>query len=441
MADRAVRRLKKPIARERVVLGGMHRDALRLFGAASMGYGVAFLASPLLTRLYSPEEFGIYVLFGAVAFCDVVACLGFDRAIVVTRDDGVAKELFFIACLSSVAVVVLCLVGMAAASGYDVVPTWFVWGVPLYVGAYGLMLALGGVATRSGQVGAIANARLVQSLTNPSLQLALGFGPKGAMSLAVGQIGGAAAGAIAYLRRLRRTSQVHVSPLPDRSRVLATVRQFDSFPRCWVPATLLNSVNQQLPLFTISVFFGAHAGGLFGFGQRIIGAGVGLVCAAVSQAYFVHAAAALRSDESIIRLRKQVFAVLKAQMLLTLPFVVVLLLSPMWMATVFGDQWNEAGFYFQLLAIPFASQLCISPIHALIDALQEPRLHLWRELTRLALTGLALTIPLVLATKISTVLMAYAASVCASYMLGLYVIVRALDHRIRGLALAGSARS
>lgn len=413
------------------MLTRIHRDALKLFGAASFGYAVAFLVSPLLTRLYSPAEFGVYVVFGAVAFCDVVACLGFDRAIAVAGENGQANRLFVIACLAALTVAIAYVVATALASDRGLVPTWFVWSVPAYVGAYGLVQALAGLAIRRNGVATIATARMLQALTTPSLQVALGFGPKGAASLAAGQIGSYVIGAIAYLLK---GSAVRAQPAGGTASLVATARQFGNFPRSWVPATLLNSINQQLPLFAISALFGTHAGGLYGFGQRVIGAGVGLVCMAVSQAYFVHAAAALRTGGSLVQLRGQIFAIVRSQALLVAPFVLVLLFSPMWVAAVFGTQWQGAALYFQLMALPFAAQLCISPVHVLIDAMQEPRLHLSRELLRLALTASVFVVPLVSATEISTVLLGYAAGVCASYLFGLYRIVAALDGRIRQAA-------
>lgn len=66
-------------------------DVLKLVGGTAFAQALAVLASPVLTRLYGPEAFGIAALFVAVTgIISVVACLRYELAIMLPKRDGEA---------------------------------------------------------------------------------------------------------------------------------------------------------------------------------------------------------------------------------------------------------------------------------------------------------------------------------------------------------------
>lgn len=360
----------------------MRRDAVQLFVATSAGYGLAILLAPVLSRIYSPTEFGAYAFFGAIACCDVVACLGFDRAIAIAANERIARLLALGACISVFVVAAFNAAIARAGTSYLQGPDWVWWAVAIYVSSYGLVQVFAGLAVRAKRVDQLAVARFSQASTVPLVQLALGFGPKGALSLAVGQIIGQLAGCVAYLSRGAELRFAQFNFVEFRHALIS----FGHFPRTWAPATLLNSVNLQLSLVGIVMLFGPNAAGLYGFGQRIVGAGVGLVTSAVSQACFTHVAAMVRNDSTVGVLRGHVFYVLRGQAALVVPMVLALTLAPYWAEPLLGSAWRDSAEYFQLMAAPFAVQLVVSPVHVVADALGKPGVHLWREAFRFVAT-------------------------------------------------------
>ena len=54
------------IGRPRVALGGVARSVVLVGGATAIGHGALILASPILSRLYSPEAFGLLSVYSAV---------------------------------------------------------------------------------------------------------------------------------------------------------------------------------------------------------------------------------------------------------------------------------------------------------------------------------------------------------------------------------------
>src|ERR1044071_4760359 len=73
---------------------GLLRASLTLAAGGAVAAALPLLLGPLLTRLFSPSEFGLYHLFAAVAAnLAVVACGRYEFALPLAANDGEAEGL------------------------------------------------------------------------------------------------------------------------------------------------------------------------------------------------------------------------------------------------------------------------------------------------------------------------------------------------------------
>ncbi|MCG8507788.1 MAG: oligosaccharide flippase family protein, partial [Rhodospirillales bacterium] len=125
-------------------------------------HGIMLAVTPMLTRLFDPSAFGVLAIYMAVVgLVGVVACFGFEAAIVLADDDRDASILLGL-CLSSAFVwaalagVVIALfgdvlIGLAHASALGTV----LWLIPLAIFLRGAYQALMYRATRAERMGHI----------------------------------------------------------------------------------------------------------------------------------------------------------------------------------------------------------------------------------------------------------------------------------------------
>ena len=67
---------------------GLIRSVAVLASGSVLGQAIIILGSPLLTRLYLPEQFGVFATFGAVlVVLGTLSALGYHVAIPVPGDD------------------------------------------------------------------------------------------------------------------------------------------------------------------------------------------------------------------------------------------------------------------------------------------------------------------------------------------------------------------
>lgn len=150
-------------------------------------------ASPVLTRLHTPEAFGIAAIYLALlGVGSTIVCLRYDIAISVASDDRTAAALLSGAVGAAVLVasmsgIVLYIVGadVMRALRADGLTPWL-WLIPLGLLLTGIQQPLLYWALRARSAGRISTARFAQSAVLVGTQLAAGAQGIGAIGLVGG---------------------------------------------------------------------------------------------------------------------------------------------------------------------------------------------------------------------------------------------------------------
>ena len=169
-------------------------------GAAQL---VALLALPLMTRLYAPEDFGVFSIYAAIlSIGAVLVCLRYELAIVLPKSEKLAKLVFNVAIISSIIVSMIFILIIFFFSklildlyGLDADQLW-IWLLPLSLFIGGCYKASIFWHTREKNYKNLAIAKVSQSLPQTVIQLLLGFTGIGVIGLVLGEIAGKFFGAI-----------------------------------------------------------------------------------------------------------------------------------------------------------------------------------------------------------------------------------------------------
>ena len=164
----------------------------------ALAQALPLLLGPLLTRLYSPQQFGVYHLFAAVAAnIAVVACARYEHALPLARDDDEARALVALCrwiLLAVIGLSALVAVPWALVTGQ----LWPLW-LPAAVGTLGWLSLATLAAMRAQRFTALAASRVLQHGGGAALQAAAGAAGAGVAGLIVAPIAAALAAA-AWLR-------------------------------------------------------------------------------------------------------------------------------------------------------------------------------------------------------------------------------------------------
>jgi O-antigen/teichoic acid export membrane protein len=404
-------------------------NTLMLVGGTGIGQTLMLLSLPLLTRLFTPAEFGAMAVFLAIVVpLATVSGLRYDMAIPVADDDGEARSLLwaalaFTALLAALLVAVLLLIGPRLGhllNVSDVISWW--WLLPLSVGLSGAYNALSFAAIRNKTYGALSASRAMQGIGQVGTQVTLGFLGAGVEGLLLGIVARFGASALTLVRRPRaRRDSVPV----DRRDVRRAVRKYRRFPIFMGNASLLTALSQHLPSLALAVLYGPAIAGLFSLSIRALEAPVTLVAQMSAQVYYGNLSEAARSEPARMRaiFRTTVTGLAAVGVV---PFL-LFLFGPQLFPLLFGSAWSEAGAFARILAFTFLVRFLARGVGSETLAVTgRYGTQLWLEGARVAGIGLAFGLAAVADLTSTTTVILYAAVMAVAHLLTLAASSRAL---------------
>lgn len=361
--------------------GRFARRLTVLSGGTVLGQGLLVLVSPLLTRLYGPEEFGVLAVFSAVAaiLCPIAAAR-YEVALPVVRDDRDAAGLAAAGCLAAVALAALSALallaaGDALAAGLGI-PGYggALWFLPPMLLSWGLSIVLAHWSIRRGSFRVNAASNFALSASQALGQAALGLAGAGATALVAGYVAGSLVRCGLLLRALPRPDRALLKGAMAAGRgMLALARGHWHYPAYSGSAALLQSAAQMLPAVFIAVLYGPAAAGWFGLGQRVTGMPTRMVGEAAAQAYLSEIAQA-EGPAAVHRLFKR--TALRFLLLGLVGLGPLLLAGPALFALIFGEPWRTTGAIVQILVPLHLARFVALPVAQTLNVTGRQHLHL-----------------------------------------------------------------
>lgn len=364
----ALRRLRLPG-------GGFTRSVVTLASGTAVAQLLLALATPVLTRLYAPADYGTLAVYSAtLTVLLVLGSLRYEMAIPLPDDDAVAGSLLalafaLLAATTTVVAALVWLVGDAFIAAVNVPALRpYRWLIPVGFAGAGTYQVLAYWAIRRREFGRVARTKLTQGVGQVVTQVALGLTHAGAPGLLIGDVVGRVAGGGGLgLAAFRGRPMAGVS----RASLIAAADRYRRFPLFSTWAGLLNIGSLQLPSILFAAFFGAAAAGLYALSYKMLVLPTMLVGQAVGQVFLSRAASVAGEPARLRQLTERTALVLFAGGLPV--FAAVALGGPQLFAGVMGSRWVLAGRYAQVLAPWFVVWLVSSPLSSLLSVREWQR--------------------------------------------------------------------
>ena len=336
----------------RVKLAGRNflSDVALLVGGATFSQAVSVLASPVLTRLFTPREYGVVAVFSsALAILAIVAAGRYEVTIPLPRQDSDASALLGL-CLFVTALVTLgtCFLILILGPQFalwsnapELIP--YLWLLPIAVLGTGFYQTLNYWALRKKNFRAINRTRIAQVIGQLGIQIPGGLLHLGTPCLLAGALASQVLGTGALLKR----SRLRFSDLqPAKWKALA--KEYRAFPLINSWDALINVVGLRIPHVMFAALATVELAGYYSLTLRVLGLPAALVGQAVSQVFYPTVA-----EMSVPSARSLIERTATALLLLSFPiFVIVALHGPSLFVWVFGDSWRTSGRFAQYLS-PF----------------------------------------------------------------------------------------
>ena len=322
--------------------------------------------SPILTRIYSPSEFGMFALYmSVVSLFSVVATGRYEMAIMLPAGDDDALNIMALSGLITVAVsglsllaVVLAKNRIALALGDIKLAPWL-YLVPCSIILTGAYQIFNYWSNRNKQYKRLSASRVFQYGSSSLANIGMGLGGWGVGGLIGGGVLGqsVATGILGYQTWRDKN---RIPGVISWKKIKSNARRYKDFP-------LINSLHAFMDMlqlsgtnFLITFYFGSVTLGLYTLTVRILRAPLTLMGASLSQVFLQKAAETYNSGQD---LQKLVGKTIAGLVLAALPiFILIYIFSPVLFSMVFGGRWQAAGEYARILSPWLFLNFIVSPL-------------------------------------------------------------------------------
>jgi len=375
-------------------LSEFNRNVLTLITGTTIAQAIPIAISPILTRIYTPEDFGIFAVYaGLLMILGSIATFKYELAINLPLDHGEAFVLFAVSiiiacCLSLLLFVALLFLGETLADllGNKALASWL-YLLPLSVLLVGVSNSCNYWFNRNKEFNTLSKNRVVQSSISAGGQLSFSSMPIGS-GLIVGFVIGQIASVIYYVKSyLGLHSHLGMADINQKAAA-RLMSKYRKFPRYQVPSSLIESSSAQMPVFLLGVFFNPGTVGFYSLSQRVIRLPIGVIARSIGEVFRQKASAEFATSGDV----RAVFrATLKKLIIISsIPFLIFGLFSPQLFVIVFGENWLVAGEYAQIMTPLFWMSFVVGPLSIMFMIAEKQEYDLVIQILLIVSSTLAL---------------------------------------------------
>jgi O-antigen/teichoic acid export membrane protein len=400
----------------------LKRNVLILSSVTMVGQVFTVLLSPIWTRLYSSSDFGVFGAYSSVlAIIMAIASLSYEQAIPIASDDDIAADvlvlsIYLVLIVGSVSTILLLLLGPLFVKSSNLLKmSPYIWLIPVGVLLSGIYQALNFWALRNKAISIIAKSRITQIVGGQTIIGLFGLIAPSPLGFIFSGIFSSSGGISLLATNLHLKQRGGIYRFFKERKLLAALSRYSKFPLINTPSVLLNRLGLYLPSVLMLSYFGAEAAGWLVLSQRIISLPVELFGGALSQVFQSEAAEIIRNDPSRL---KFLIGKITINALKISPFILVTgFAAPYIVPIVFGQKWQEAGYFVLYLSFFSAIGIIISPITSIPALTEQMRGQLFLNLLRALLVFLSFYIPYRLKLNPSVAVMAFSGVMSINYIL------------------------
>jgi len=364
-----------------------------LMSGALMAQIVTFAFIPIITRLYTPTEFGLYSLFfSIVSILGLISSLKYDQAIMLPKSDKDAQALVFLSILITCGMVIVTIFILAIF--YDFFIEYFdeneifIWMIPFGVALLGILQIFNAYSSRKQFYKKLATVKVINSFTVVGVQSLSKYIFK-YNGLVLGKLLADTLSLFLLLKFHFKRNTLQLKSLTKR-RIKLNAKRHDHFPKYQSFTVFLNSISQNIPIMLLASLYSPEIAGYYALTVRVLQVPIGLIGSSTKEVYYQKASKMYANRENIFELYKKTTVTLLK--LFIVPFFIVLLFGGHLFSFVFGEEWIESGKIAQILILWFLFLFINSPSMITFSILKLQKVQMKMEIISLIMRFLSIYI-------------------------------------------------
>lgn len=324
------------------------------------------VASVVLARLYSPDDFGVWGVFSSYAsILAVVGCARYEIAIVKSRKNVDVWHLTVLCLILSLGFCFFLslLIYLDSLLEFNILPDLVgnavIGYLPLYVFVLLLTQVASNVQNRFKLYRNVANLSVIRSSVQIVTRIGLGIPSGNAKGLILGAILSSLVYFVLAWCKIRKIVGKMFYTISIK-RIKSLMREYINFPKYDLLSALFNSLSANVPIILLGVFFSKTDVGFFSMAMTVLYIPMSFIGTAIGQVYYQRACEMIVQGQDIGQLTKQIF--LFSFYVGYIPILLLIIGGETIFSFVLGVKWSVSGIYSEFLSIWLFLVFCISPI-------------------------------------------------------------------------------
>ncbi len=369
---------------------------------------LGFTLTPIISRLFSPSDFGVFGSFGAIlSVISAGITLEYTQAMMLPKKNEDAINLLMLSFISVVIISASCLAVFlfdpSFFQGLMKAPnTWIPVMLVVAILFSGLNKSCQSWCVRAKAFKHTAASIVIRSISSKGTQIGLGYLNGGAAGLIVSRILSDMLASVNLawvllhdLLTFRRCIRW------DRMKQLA--KDYRDFPMYSASQNVINALSRGMPVLLIAHFYGIDVAGAYSFAGGILTVPMGFVLTALRQVLFQKASETQHSGERLLPLYMKVTLGMFA--LAFFPSLFFFIWAPHIFIWIFGSQWHMAGEIARSLILWILVAFCNLPAVLFAKIIRIQRFIFFYDLCLLATRAVTVVLGGLYLSSLNTVML------------------------------------
>lgn len=415
------------------------RNILTLITGTTFSQLIPLLVTPFLTRLYSPGDFGLLtMLLGATNLLAILFTGKYEAALIVPKEEKLAKSLLYGTLLLSLVTFCLCELFLFFFShtilqllNLSTFPVLLIYFLPLLAFIQAINLIGQNWMVRGNKFKLLSYSKIIESSSYSGFSLMLGI-----LGLNLGLIVGRFIGQFSvvifqFIKLFKTTGKFRTPELQD---ILLSLKKYKKFAIYFMPGSLLNKASVDLNFILFGIYFNNATVGFIGLINRIASVPTFFVATSIGNVYRKQAMEEIHETGSCYKTYKKTFLVLLA--LAAIPFTALFFSAPTLFSFFFGDNWKEAGKFMQVLTPFYFLQFITSPLSTTFIILEKQEFNfVWQF--ALAFSTVSAVVVGGISGSAYLALLYFSLAYSILYLINLYITFSLSKNNIKERGLSG----
>lgn len=348
---------------------------------------------PIITRLYTPSEFGVYALFMTLSsIVGLVSSLKYDQAIMLPKQEIDAQAIVFLSVLITSVITLLSIIAVLVF--YDLLLEYFLGNstmivlLPIGILLVGLLQIFNAYSSRKQYYKELSIVKVYNSSIIVGVQSTIRYLLK-LDGLVIGKILGDVVSLFLLLKLHIKKQTLQLKQI-SKNRMIVNAAKYNSFPKYQSTTVFMSAISQSLPVLLFASLYSPEIAGFYSLAIRMLQVPVGLIGSSTREVYYQKASKMYAAGESIFLLyKKTTLGLIK---IFILPFIIIVLFGDILFNFIFGSEWLRSGEFSQVMIFWIYLLFINSPSVATYSILNMQNIQMKLEIISITLRFLSIYI-------------------------------------------------